>query len=111
MISPEFSIRQFIETVREKDHLEIIHLADKEATEAWRHTYGDKGAAVRKNKSENYQAQLIRLIVCLRSGVQLSRLCDSKERLLNLICCDKRNLRHEELLDSSAKRTISSSPR
>jgi hypothetical protein len=87
MISSAFSIRQFIEAVKEKDHWEIIHLADKEATEAWRNTYGDKSAAAGKNKSENYQAQLIRLIGCLRSGVQLS-----KERLVNLICCDKRTL-------------------
>jgi hypothetical protein len=90
MISSDFSIRQFIEAIKEMDHWEIIYLADKEATEAWRNSYGDKSASA--GKSKTYQAQLIRLIRCLKSGVQLPRVSDPEDRLLNLICCDKRSM-------------------
>jgi hypothetical protein len=80
------------------DHWEIIYLADKEATNAWRHSYGDKSTAA--SKSKNYQAQLIRLIMCLKSGVQLPKVRDPEERLLNLICCDKRSM-HKASLNCS----------
>lgn len=71
MISPKFNFEQFADAVKGKDVFDIIYLAEKEATEAWRRTYrkqvfiGDEEV-----KSQYYQEKLIGLIDYLRHGVK-----------------------------------------
>jgi hypothetical protein len=66
MISSDFSFERFVEAVRGKDRLDIVELAEKEATEAWRSVYRCGDASDDGRKSRTYQARLLRLIDCIR---------------------------------------------
>ena len=66
MISSDFNFKRFVEAVRGKDRLDIVELAEREATEAWRSVYRCGDASDDCRRSRTYQARLLRLIDCMR---------------------------------------------
>lgn len=72
MISSSFDFQEFVEAVKGKDYHEIIIVAEKEATEAWRTTYRCAGSAENTQKSQQYQKRLIGLIDYIRNGIRPS---------------------------------------
>lgn len=66
MISTEFSFERFVEAVKGKDHLEIVQLAEREATDAWRSVYRCEDASDICLRSRMYQNRLLHLIDCIR---------------------------------------------
>ena len=71
MISPKFNFEQFANAVMGKDVYDIIYLAEKEATEAWRRTYRKQSyIGEEEANSRYYQEKLIGLIDYLRHGVK-----------------------------------------
>ena len=71
MISPEFNFKHFAEAVRGKDLYDIIYIAEREATEAWRRTYRQQNyIGDEEIRSQYYQEKLIGLIDYLRHGVK-----------------------------------------
>jgi hypothetical protein len=79
MISQSCDVREFIEAIRDRDYLEVIYLADKEATEAERLKYRFKA----KKRAEQeycpgYADVLKNLIFFLRYGVK-NRLIGKKD--------------------------------
>lgn len=69
MISSSFDFQEFAQAVKGKDFHEIIFVAEKEATEAWRTTYHSTVSEVNMQKSQQYQRRLIGLIDYIRNGV------------------------------------------
>jgi hypothetical protein len=87
MISPAFSIQRFVEAVKGKNRLEIIRLAEKEATVAWSQTYRHDGIIDDDGlKSCDYQNKLIGLVDYMRHNVT-SRVLNKKDhRIFSAIC-------------------------
>jgi hypothetical protein len=71
MISQSCDIKEFIEAIKDKDYLEAIYLADKEATEAERMKFRPRAeAAVTKTKCcQRYANRLKGFINFVRYGV------------------------------------------
>ncbi len=71
MISPSFNLREFIETVQDKDCLEIISLAQQEVQMAEQRSFSVKGAVRNRNDgSTRYAADLKGLIFLLTYGAK-----------------------------------------
>jgi hypothetical protein len=71
MISPSFDIQEFISSVEDKDYLDIIFMADQEATRAERLLHHPKwAAAARENGAHNYATILEEFIFYLRYGIK-----------------------------------------
>lgn len=71
MISKSCDIKEFIEAIKDKDYLEAIYLADKEATEAERMKFRSRAATGAKNKGcPRYADKLKGFINFLRYGVR-----------------------------------------
>ncbi len=70
MISELFDTREFIEAVKDKDYLEILQLADREALEAWRRLHRSSGPG--KEKMSFYESALKQFIVLMRSSVRFT---------------------------------------
>ena len=71
MISSAYKIEEFVKAVEGKDYLDIIYLADKEATETERHLRQPQVAArARRNGGEEYATAIIALISFLRYGIK-----------------------------------------
>jgi hypothetical protein len=75
MISQSCDVKEFIEAIRDRDYLEVIYLAEKEATEAERLKYRFK--AKKRDEEEyclGYADVLKNLIFFLRYGVKNRRI-------------------------------------
>jgi hypothetical protein len=73
MISESYSIKEFVEAIRNKDYLEIVYLADQEATEAERFSNRLKARnGIQKETSREYANTLKDFIVFLRHGINPS---------------------------------------
>lgn len=71
MISPSYDIHEFIDAVEDKGYLEIIYLADQEATTAERLLYNPKTSQEAKREgSEIYANQLKSFLCFLRCDVK-----------------------------------------
>ena len=80
MISNSFDIQEFVAAISDKDYLEIVYLADQEATEAERlssHLRSENG--IQKETSREYASTLKDLIVFLRHGVNTSSAMSQSE--------------------------------
>ncbi len=83
MISSNYDFARFIDAVKEKDHFDIIYLAEQEATEAWR-----KSAHKRFRDSPDmqinlsYQSKLLGLIDYMRHGLQSQEFTSDDRKLL-----------------------------
>jgi hypothetical protein len=67
MISPSYNFREFIENVQERDYLDIISLAEKEAYDAEAASSGIKGSIeARKRGSPKYAALLKKFLFFLK---------------------------------------------
>ena len=84
MISTRCDISDFVEAIENKDYLDIIYLADQEATAAER-LYFKNGVDVNeKHKcSRDYASALKNLISFLRYGVRPSGLEEQQAQLFN----------------------------
>jgi hypothetical protein len=69
MISKSCDIKEFIEAIKEKDYLEAIYLADKEATEAERLKFRPKAATPVKS-CPRYAVSLKGFIHFMRYGIR-----------------------------------------
>jgi hypothetical protein len=70
MISDDCSIEAFLKAIEEKDLLEIISFADREATAAWRRAYRqDKFDKARSELPRRYEQVLEELISFLRAAL------------------------------------------
>jgi hypothetical protein len=70
MISNSYDFDAFVEAVKGKQTREIIYLAEKEATEAWRAAYHHRSGSADWFRSKSYQDRLIGLIDFMRHGVK-----------------------------------------
>ena len=71
MISPSYDIHEFIYAVEDKGYLDIIYLADQEATSAERLLYNPKTSREAKREgSERYADQLKSFLCFLRCDVK-----------------------------------------
>ena len=78
MISSSCSIREFADALQGKDYLEIIYIAEQEATEAERSLYRPKTAkSFRQNGGEKYANLLKDFIFYIRYGVKTPAISDS----------------------------------
>lgn len=86
MISPTFSFQRFAEAVQGKDESEVIRLAEKEATVAWRLTYRRDGIIDDDTlKSKAYQDKLIGLIDYMRHNVAPKSWDETEYQLISSI--------------------------
>lgn len=70
MVSSECDFEQFVDAIKGMDAYEIIYLADKEATEAWRASLKRKDLpSADINKHKIYQNKLIGLIDYFRQSI------------------------------------------
>jgi hypothetical protein len=86
MISDKYSFAHFVKTVIGKDHLDIIYLAEQEATEAWRQSRQmnhQEDNEIRTNLS--YQSKLLGLIDYMRHGLQSKDFTPHERQLLQKI--------------------------
>jgi hypothetical protein len=86
MISDNYSFAHFVNTVIGKDHLDIIYLAEQEATEAWRQSRQinhQEGDGIQTNLS--YQTKLLGLIDYMRHGLQSKNFTPQERQLLQKI--------------------------
>ena len=82
MISDKYSFVHFVKSVKDKDRLDIIYLAEQEATEAWRQSMQkDNRGMVNIQDNLSYQSKLLGLIDYMRHGLQ-SKDFTTKERQL-----------------------------
>ena len=86
MISDKYSFIHFVNTVKGKDHLDIIYLAEREATEAWRQSMQKDNRGM-NNIQENlsYQSKLLGLIDYMRHGLQSKDFTSQERQLLQTI--------------------------
>ena len=86
MISDKYSFVHFVNTVKDKDHLDIIYLAEQEATEAWRQSMQkDKQAMNNIQENLSYQSKLLGLIDYMRHGLQSKDFTNQERQLLQTI--------------------------
>jgi hypothetical protein len=86
MISNKCSFAHFVNTVIGKNHLDIIYLAEQEATEAWRQSRQmnqQEGNQIQTNLS--YQLKLLGLIDYMRHGLQSKEFTPHERQLLQKI--------------------------
>ena len=86
MISPSFNFEQFVESVQDKEFHDIISLAEKEATVAWRAAYQKNGSIdPGMMKSRDYQDKLLGLIDYIRHSVKPETFSDQDIQLFDRI--------------------------
>lgn len=79
MISQSCNMKEFIEAIKDKDYLEAIYLADKEATEAERLKYRSrKSPAANTTGCPNYADSLKGFIYFMRHGIRRRGLDDQE---------------------------------
>ena len=76
MISLDCDFEKFVREIRGKDYYDVIYLAEKEATQAWRRSYNNQTRNCTSEDSRNYQEKLIGLIDFMRHGLKPSILND-----------------------------------
>ncbi len=81
MISTDCDFEKFVGAIRGKDCYEMILLAEKEATEAWRYNHRQGSGNGGNDVSRHYQDQLIGLIDFLRHGFKPSLLSEQDFQL------------------------------
>ena len=86
MISTDCDFEKFVREVKGKDYYEVIFLAEKEATQAWRRDYRNQSKNCKGETSREYQEKLIGLIGFMRHGMKPSVLSDQDLQL----CCQLR---------------------
>jgi hypothetical protein len=70
MVSPSCDIKKFIEAVREKDYLDIIYLADREALDVWRYSKRAKvRTQVHQKEMADYEMRLKEFVTFMRSSL------------------------------------------
>lgn len=83
MISTTCDFTQFVDAVKGKDHLDIIQLAEQEATEAWRQSMQKNSPAGRNIQINlSYQTKLLGLIDYIRHGLQSREFSPDDRQLL-----------------------------
>lgn len=74
MISSSYDIEKFVDGVKDKDYLEVITLAEKEAMYAWRESYQRRRRMEAENaESKRYEMALKEFVYYLKSGISLPR--------------------------------------
>jgi microsomal dipeptidase-like Zn-dependent dipeptidase len=87
MISESYSMRQFVEAVKEMDYLDMVYCAVQEATEAERIAYRAKGGRVSsEEESRKYADRLKCFIRFMQYGVRSSGLSYSDFELFRSLC-------------------------
>jgi hypothetical protein len=84
MIASNCDFESFVNAVRKKDRLDIIYLAEQEATEAWRQAHR-KPEANDMFKYHTYQNKLLGLIKFMRHGIKTADLTDSDFLMLTIM--------------------------
>ena len=86
MISSTFDFEQFADTVKEKDFFDVIYLAEKEATRAWRISNKKKiRNSIDSDLCRSYQSKLKGLIHFMRYGVKPNGLNKQDDQLFNFL--------------------------
>ncbi|KPJ78303.1 MAG: hypothetical protein AMJ54_04240 [Deltaproteobacteria bacterium SG8_13] len=70
MISTDCDFETFVREARGMDCYEVIYLAEKEAIQAWRHSYHNESRTCSGEASRQYQEKLIGLIRFMRHGLK-----------------------------------------
>jgi hypothetical protein len=87
VISPSYKIEEFLKAVEDRDYLDIIYLADREATETERHLYHPRASARAKAKGgEEYAKAIESLISYLRYGYKPHGISEANFELFRSIC-------------------------
>lgn len=81
MISSDCDFEQFVRAIEGKSTYDVIYLAEKEATLAWRQNYNDRLKNDGNDASRQYQAKLIGLIDFIRHGLRPNSLNDQDLQL------------------------------
>ena len=81
MISSDCDFEKFVRAIKGKNTYDVIYLAEKEATLAWRQSYNDHLKKDGTDASRRYQAKLIGLIDFMRHGLKPSSLNDQDLQL------------------------------
>ena len=81
MISSDCDFQKFVREIRGKDYYDVIYLAEKEVTLAWRHSYHNSSGMCGGEASRKYQEKLIGLIDFMRHGFNPSVLDDQDLQL------------------------------
>jgi hypothetical protein len=76
-------LMSFIESIQDKDYLDIIYFADQEATKAERDGYREKGKAREPNE---YAEMLKDLIFYIRYGVKPQNMRNDNFQLFRSVC-------------------------
>jgi hypothetical protein len=85
MISTLCDIKEFIEAIRDKDYLEMIHLADREAFQVWRYSNrGDQTEAYQR-ELRDYEMRLKEFVSFIRSSVIRRKDGDPNLQLFNSV--------------------------
>ena len=86
MISNQYSFVHFVNSVKGKDHLDIIYLAEQEATEAWRKSMQKTGRATQTIQDNlSYQSKLLSLIDYMRHGLQSKEFTPQERQMVQNI--------------------------
>lgn len=83
MISTDCDFEKFVREIRGKDYYDVIYLAEREATQAWRRSYRNQSRTCTNEDSRKYQEKLIGLIDYMRHGLKPSILKDQDMHLCN----------------------------
>jgi hypothetical protein len=87
MISSSYNFYEFIEFIKDKEYLDIIYLAEREATEAERRLYHPRKTEEAVKKGVKLYAETLEgLIFFLRYGIKPRGLRDSDVELFGLLC-------------------------
>lgn len=90
MISSTYSFAHFVKAVKGKDQRDIIHLAEKEATEAWCQSVQKKSlATIDAQINQSYQTKLLGLIDYIRHGLQSMDFSPNDRQLLQQLSHQK----------------------
>ena len=85
MISLNCDFEKFVREIRGKDYYDVIYLAEKEATQAWRSSYNNLSRNCDSEASRTYQEKLIGLIDYLRHGLKPRVFTDQDLRLCEAV--------------------------
>jgi len=96
MISSDCDFEKFVRAIKGKNYYDVIYLAEKEATQAWRRHYHKHSNCEGTVASRQYQEKLIGLIDFMRHGLKPS-IFDDQDLLL---CGQLQN--HAEQLNAPA---------
>ena len=70
MISTDCNFEKFVREIKGRDYYDVIYLAEKEATQAWRRSYNNQSRICSSEASRKYQQKLIGLIDYMRHGLK-----------------------------------------